>query len=54
MESVQCIQYRIVELFCEFMQFSVGQQRQLKPETKKELEDFFYVRVRLRSSRAIQ
>ena len=25
--------------FCEFTQFSAGQQRQLKPENKKEPED---------------
>ena len=27
------------EFVCEFMQFSAGQQRQLKPENKKEPED---------------
>jgi hypothetical protein len=28
-----------VEFICEFMTFSAGQQRQLKPENKKEPKD---------------
>ena len=38
-ESVQRVQHNRVEFVPEFMQFSAGQQRQLKPENKKEPED---------------
>jgi hypothetical protein len=38
-ESVQCVQCRGVEFLSEFMQVRAGQQRQLKPEHKKEPDD---------------
>jgi hypothetical protein len=33
------MQYSVVEFAHEFMQFSAGQQRQLKPENKMDPED---------------
>ena len=38
-ESVQRVQCSRVEFVHEFMLFSIGQKRQLKPENKKEPED---------------
>ena len=37
---MQSVHYRIAEFFNELIQFSAGQQRQLKPENKKEPEDY--------------
>ena len=38
-ESVHLVQCRGVEFVQALMQFSAGQQRQLKPENKKEPEE---------------
>jgi hypothetical protein len=33
--SLESVQYSGAEFVCEFMQFSAGQQRQLKPQNKE-------------------